>query len=1256
MTKLNKLITKIKLVLLCALFSGVFTGCADYINNKFGFTEPLAVNTPDNPNYKVNLKFEGNPADWCYWSNVDFNLYMTEVSNLNALTDYLTCTVSGIVDSKITKLVGSIKDENWKTVGEGLLAKTVSGEFSTTGTIILYENLDLKKKYTLQLFYQTEYNSTRCDIKDAKINIFKQPNNAFHFQKNYWTQNFNTDYNYSHSLNFSQFTTGPEVIYAGTYFNLSLSFTSPVELQSLNIYSNYNDVVFDQSLGKVHVGENTINCSLRMLQNVPRLESGFEFNYGAWDYDGVIDFRDVKINECSLTTNKKYSSTRFVEKSQYNEGNFSVVYIDANSKYEETVTLEGGNEYILLKYDQSNGYDNVSRYGEVINAVVYVNKQDYNYFPGEIITVNETSDYKIVIENKSNTDGYAAFCIKPDELAFFPYGEPEVTGYSTQIDLSSYFIGDVNAITNDLYCSFSGKIDGEIKMLSGRLYDASNDNWREVGFGLLAEQITGDFDTSGHISLYENLEKDKHYVLDLYYDAAYKPEKKNIKNFNISFGWADFSLGKIPYGYEGDYGFEHRLNLSSVETCAGVDSLEDYENGCYLNLQMDFKTDHSISNLNFQAFDVNNASDGWILVASTQIPQIQNGYNSIRCSIPISYSQMYKLSRNNTSINFTYGKDTYDGVTYFTDMTLRCSITSEPVYGKLPMAFEGTADWRYHSLQSNEFSVLENLPTALNYLSDEIEVTIKGTPNQDVTGLIIQIGHESEDSVCCEYTIPEKFYAGVPFEKTVIVPLMKNYNPDDNPWACICYHVSYGNVSGLEISDFSMSARAIHNSGFEFYKNIWNSNIDTDYNYTHSIRASALMDNSQIKNYLNLKFNCISPEIISNLRIFVQAQASYAYRICDLKQGYNSIEVSVPINGNQLDYNADIIQIYYEEDDVNYPITLENLEIQEVDFTDYAKYTIIDPDYYKKPGFPEDSYSLENGVLSIKDSRALEHITDETNFWERTGINRDDVNSIIISEGITEIPGYSFYGCYNVTSITLPLTLTSVGQDAFLEHKCKYIKIPYNVTVLEDSSFWTESVLWSALIEFDWPSNDMTYRNISSLFTYQDKYQIIYNDGGLYNRPILTNTWSWYSNSDKTLYVNGDSRTVYSISKTNWEYNDITKIVFNSGIIDISYTAVPDTSSEISCHQLSYYLPNLTSIELPDTLTIISMGAFSDLTISEITIPSSVGTIQSLAFGNWTFSQTIYLDWPSDDTETRRIDWDSFGSAKVYYNDGVQYQ
>lgn len=89
----------------------------------------------------------------------------------------------------------------------------------------------------------------------------------------------------------------------------------------------------------------------------------------------------------------------------------------------------------------------------------------------------------------------------------------------------------------------------------------------------------------------------------------------------------------------------------------------------------------------------------------------------------------------------------------------------------------------------------------------------------------------------------------------------------------------------------------------------------------------------------------------------------------------------------------------------------------------------------------------ETGVLSFDGVGSLSEIETETgddiNYgW--TSVS-DEVTEIIIGEGITRIPSYSFYDFNKAESVSLPSTLTSIGTMAFFQ--CAFEEIIFPTAV-----------------------------------------------------------------------------------------------------------------------------------------------------------------------------------------------------------------
>ena len=79
------------------------------------------------------------------------------------------------------------------------------------------------------------------------------------------------------------------------------------------------------------------------------------------------------------------------------------------------------------------------------------------------------------------------------------------------------------------------------------------------------------------------------------------------------------------------------------------------------------------------------------------------------------------------------------------------------------------------------------------------------------------------------------------------------------------------------------------------------------------------------------------------------------------------------------------------------------------------------------------TWSFENGVLTISGTGAMTDFSSLTyQPWKSFG---DDITSVVINEGITSIGQHAFNSRAQITSITLPTTLQSIGYRAFCNSK-----------------------------------------------------------------------------------------------------------------------------------------------------------------------------------------------------------------------------
>ncbi len=209
-------------------------------------------------------------------------------------------------------------------------------------------------------------------------------------------------------------------------------------------------------------------------------------------------------------------------------------------------------------------------------------------------------------------------------------------------------------------------------------------------------------------------------------------------------------------------------------------------------------------------------------------------------------------------------------------------------------------------------------------------------------------------------------------------------------------------------------------------------------------------------------------------------------------------------------------------------------------------------------------------------------------FLQATG-----VKDLIIPNSVTTIDSYAFKDCSALQSITLSNSITTIASSTF--YGCKAltsVNIPEGVTYIGYGAFWDCSSLTTVNIPSIVTSiGACAFQNCSNLasITFPDNITII---GG--NAFLGT---AWYNNQPTGLiYINN---VAYKYKGTMPQSTNIT---LNQGCISISEDAFSNCSG-------------LTSISIPASVKSIGYQAFSGCSrLSSVVIPNSVTTIGDYAF------------------------------------------
>jgi len=245
--------------------------------------------------------------------------------------------------------------------------------------------------------------------------------------------------------------------------------------------------------------------------------------------------------------------------------------------------------------------------------------------------------------------------------------------------------------------------------------------------------------------------------------------------------------------------------------------------------------------------------------------------------------------------------------------------------------------------------------------------------------------------------------------------------------------------------------------------------------------------------------------------------------------------------------------------------------------------------------------------------------------------SNSQLTSVTIPASVTAI-GHGAFSNNQLTSVTIPSGVINIGSDAFNNNQLTSIDIPSSVTVIGDFAFNNNQLTSidipssvTVIGDFAFSDNQLTNVTIPSSVTvigylaFADNQLTsvnipasVFNIGG---NPFANNP------SLQSITVSQDNQRFRSIDGVLYDIAGTTLLVWPGGKSPVD---IPNTVTVIG--DFAFSQNQLTSVVIPSSVTSIGGSAFQNNQLENITIPSSVTSIGTNAFnGNGATLQTVTI-------------------------------
>lgn len=215
---------------------------------------------------------------------------------------------------------------------------------------------------------------------------------------------------------------------------------------------------------------------------------------------------------------------------------------------------------------------------------------------------------------------------------------------------------------------------------------------------------------------------------------------------------------------------------------------------------------------------------------------------------------------------------------------------------------------------------------------------------------------------------------------------------------------------------------------------------------------------------------------------------------------------------------------------------------------------------------------------------------------------RNEIKTVTVGSGATDVGAYAFSGCSSLTGVTLPDSLTAIRRHAFSESSLKKISIPENVTLIGEHAFWNTSMY-----------NITVPKKVSSI------------GAGAFSKGLMQAIFV----DEENQYYTSENGVLYNKDKTLLHtYLKFTSAGTKYGSKNVAY--IPDTVTEIGDE--AFYDFRGEEIHMGSSVQTIGRDAFARCdNLETILLPASVSYISTLAFCD-SGLKTVYCEGSAPET------------------------